>query len=80
MRHERNVFHPNVIFFGEPMAPDFHRAAIFLRQGYNLLLVMDSSLTVYPAASLLDYARQLIIFNREPTPAMTGQQWCSAAR
>lgn len=60
---------PNAVLLGEPMPPDFHRAAIFLRQGCDFLLVVGSSLTVYPAASLVDYARQLIIVNREPTPA-----------
>ncbi|RDV84256.1 SIR2 family NAD-dependent protein deacylase [Ammonifex thiophilus] len=63
------ILRPNIVLFGEPMAPDFHRAAVFLRQGCDLLLVVGSSLTVYPAAILVDYARELIIVNREPTPA-----------
>ncbi|MGO0123092.1 SIR2 family NAD-dependent protein deacylase [Desulfothermobacter acidiphilus] len=62
------VLRPQVVLFGEPMAADFHRVLVFLRQGCDLLLVIGSSLMVYPVAGLVDYARQLVIINQDPTP------------
>ncbi|MEW6182814.1 MAG: NAD-dependent deacylase [Bacillota bacterium] len=62
------LLRPDVVLFGETMAPDFNRALIVLRQGCDFILSVGSSLTVYPAASLVESAGQLIIVNREPTP------------
>ncbi|MEW6173573.1 MAG: NAD-dependent deacylase [Bacillota bacterium] len=62
------VLRPDVVLFGEAMAPDFSRAYTVLGRGCDLILVVGSSLTVYPAASLVELAGQLIIVNREPTP------------
>ncbi|MCL6561134.1 MAG: Sir2 family NAD-dependent protein deacetylase [Firmicutes bacterium] len=62
------VLRPDVVLFGETMAPDFNRAYAALRQGCDLMLVAGSSLTVYPAASLVELADRVIIVNRDPTP------------
>jgi NAD-dependent deacetylase len=62
------VLRPDVVLFGEAMAPDFQRALAALRRGCDLMLVVGSSLTVYPAASLVSFASALIIVNRDPTP------------
>lgn len=61
---------PDVVLFGEPLAPDFARAWEAV-EGADLL-VLGSSLTVWPAAGLVPKARanggRLIIANGEPTP------------
>jgi NAD-dependent deacetylase len=62
------VVRPDVVLFGEAMAPDFDRALTVLRQGCELMLIVGSSLAVYPAASLVRFADALIIVNRDPTP------------
>jgi len=62
------VLRPDVVLFGEAMAPDFERALATLRRGCDLMLVVGSSLSVYPAASLVEFADELIIVNRDPTP------------
>lgn len=62
------LLRPNVVLFGEAMAPDFGKALQALRAGCDLLLVVGSSLTVYPAASLVELAEQVVIVNRDPTP------------
>jgi NAD-dependent deacetylase len=59
---------PNVTLFGDPMPPDFE-AAWETAASCRLMLVVGSSLTVWPAASLTDLAPHLAIVNREPTPA-----------
>lgn len=62
------VVRPDVVLFGEAMAPDFERALAALRRGCDLMLVVGSSLTVYPAASLVRFADAFIIVNCDPTP------------
>jgi NAD-dependent deacetylase len=60
------------VSFGQPLPPDvLQRAAQYARHA-RLLLVLGSSLTVEPAASLPRLAKQrgarLAIINRDPTP------------
>lgn len=62
------VLRPDVVLFGEAMAPDFNAAMSQLNQGCNVMLVVGSSLRVFPAASLVGFADSFIIVNREPTP------------
>ncbi|MEW6448828.1 MAG: Sir2 family NAD-dependent protein deacetylase [Bacillota bacterium] len=62
------MLRPDVVLFGEAMAPDFNRAMSELHRGCNLMLIVGSSLKVYPAASLVGFADSFIIINREPTP------------
>ncbi|MEW6572756.1 MAG: Sir2 family NAD-dependent protein deacetylase [Bacillota bacterium] len=62
------MLRPDVVLFGEAMAPDFNAAMSELNQGCNVMLVVGSSLRVYPAASLVGFADSFIIINREPTP------------
>lgn len=61
------VLRPDVVLFEDPMGEDFFRAVQALT-GCELLLVVGSSLQVYPVASLPQRARQLVIINKEPTP------------
>ena len=65
------VFKPDITFFGE-MLPEiaWDRAVAAMRQA-DLILVIGTSLAVYPAASLPDYRKnqaELILVNRDPTP------------
>lgn len=64
----RGRLRPEVVLFEDPMPPVFERA---WREAAScgLLLVVGSSLTVWPAASLVELAPRLAIVNRDPTPA-----------
>ncbi|HIE12680.1 MAG TPA: NAD-dependent protein deacylase [Desulfotomaculum sp.] len=62
------MLRPDVVLFGETMAPDFDRAMAELHQGCDVMLVVGSSLKVFPAASLVGFADCFIIINLEPTP------------
>jgi len=59
---------PDVVLFEDPMPPVFERAWKEAAAA-ELLLVVGSSLTVWPAASLVHLTPRLAIINREPTPA-----------
>jgi NAD-dependent deacetylase len=59
---------PDVVLFGDPMPPAFEEAWR-KAAGSRLLLVVGSSLTVWPAASLAELTPHLAVINRDPTPA-----------
>ena len=61
------VLRPDVVLFEDPMGEAFFHATQALT-GCQLLIVVGSSLQVYPVASLPDRARQLVIINNDPTP------------
>lgn len=61
------VLRPDVVLFGDPMSEDFFDAEHVLMKQCSLLLVLGSSLTVYPAASLTTHAEKLVIINLQPT-------------
>lgn len=57
------VIKPNLVFFGEAVH-DLEEAAVLVGRS-DLLLVLGSSLTVFPAALLPDYARgEIVIVNK----------------
>jgi len=66
------VIKPGVIFFGEPLPALTVKEAIFQSQTSDLFIVIGSTLTVYPAASMPEYAlssgSRLVIINLTPTP------------
>ncbi|MBU4532388.1 MAG: NAD-dependent deacylase [Eubacteriales bacterium] len=62
-----SLLRPDVVLFGDQMSPDFWVATQVL-SGCQLLLVVGSSLQVYPVAGLPQLARDLVIINRDPTP------------
>lgn len=64
----RGMLRPDTVLFGDPMPPAFYEAEQ-LAARTELMLVIGSSLTVWPAASLAYRTRKLAIINREPTPA-----------
>ena len=63
---------PAAVFFGEAMPPEATRRAFELAEACDLMLVVGSSLVVYPAAQVPIAAHEagapLVIVNAEPTP------------
>ncbi len=60
---------PNIVWFGEavPLIPK----AISICEGANILLIIGTSMQVYPAASLMHYVKpDTEIFYIDPNPAM----------
>ncbi|MCL2043194.1 MAG: NAD-dependent deacetylase [Treponema sp.] len=65
------VLKPAITFFGESLPIEALRQAVTESQQADLMLVLGSSLTVYPAASMPDYTLRnggkIIIVNNMPT-------------
>ncbi|GHV95131.1 NAD-dependent protein deacetylase [Spirochaetia bacterium] len=63
---------PAITFFGESLPADALREAVSESQDADLMLVLGTSLTVYPAASMPDYTLrsggEVVIVNNMPTP------------
>jgi NAD-dependent protein deacetylase/lipoamidase len=63
---------PATISFGQALRPEVLEEAFGLARRADLLLVLGSSLVVYPAAAIPEAAvaagASLVIINREPTP------------
>ncbi len=62
---------PDVVLFGEDLTPDFARAVAAVEEA-DLLLVLGTSLTVWPVAGLVPQAVArgipVVLANRDPTP------------
>jgi len=57
---------PDIVFFGEPVK-DFDKASKWAREG-EIFFSMGTSLEVYPANMLLDFAKGArVIVNKQPT-------------
>jgi NAD-dependent deacetylase len=63
---------PTTVLFGEPMPPDAVAEAMASARGADLMLVVGTSLVVYPAADVplvaLEAGAPMVIVNAEPTP------------
>lgn len=61
---------PNVVLYGEELPMDVLKDAIKSIAKADMLLVLGSSLVVYPAAGLIDYfnGKYLVIINNDETP------------
>lgn len=63
---------PTVVLFGEPMPQQAVEEAYELARGADVMLVVGSSLAVYPAADIplvaVRSGARLVIVNAEPTP------------
>jgi NAD-dependent deacetylase len=66
------VLKPAITFFGESLPSDALREAVSESQRADLMLVLGTSLTVQPAASMPNYtlrsAGEIVIINNMPTP------------
>jgi len=66
------VLKPAITFFGESLPMDALREAVGESQQADLMLVLGTSLTVYPAASMPEYTLRaggkIVIVNNMPTP------------
>jgi len=62
---------PDVVLYGESLNQDTISRAIDALQKADMLIIGGTSLTVYPAAGLIDYFRgaKLVLINRDPTPS-----------
>ncbi|HOK00052.1 MAG: NAD-dependent deacylase [Treponemataceae bacterium] len=61
------IARPAVVLFGDPMPEAFNEALDAVKKA-DLLLVVGSSLSVYPVAYLPELVRHLVIINLTPTP------------
>lgn len=64
------IIKPDVVLYEEPLNQDIWNGAIEAILNANTLIVAGTSLTVYPASSLLHYFRgkDLILINKSSTP------------
>ncbi|MDI3534197.1 MAG: NAD-dependent deacetylase [Thermosediminibacterales bacterium] len=63
-----NLLRPNIVLFGDLMPECFFEAQQILKNECDLLMVVGSSLSVEPVASLPVLVKRLIIINKQPTP------------
>ncbi len=64
------VLRPDIVLFGEPLPAQFHQLSFPDVSACDLLLVMGTSLVVYPVASLPSYVQATavrMLINKEPT-------------
>lgn len=61
---------PDVVLYGEPLDQDVMARAVKAIQSADLLIVVGTSLVVYPAASFLRYFKgnNLVLINKTQTP------------
>ena len=68
----KSILKPAITFFGEMLPMDALREATEEAQNSDLMLVLGTSLTVYPAASIPQYTLreggEIVIVNNMPTP------------
>ena len=64
------IIKPDVVLYAEPLNENVMAGAIHAIRKADLLIVGGTSLTVYPAAGLLQYYRgsRLVLINRDETP------------
>ncbi len=64
-----NIVRPDVILYEEPLDQELFARAVSRIAGADILFAIGSSLTVFPAAGLLDYFKgeMLVIINRDTT-------------
>lgn len=65
------IIKPDVVLYGEPLRDDIIRSAIEYIGQADMLIVGGTSLSVYPAAGLIDHYRgsKLVLINRTATNA-----------
>ena len=64
------VIKPDVVLYGESLDDAVVSGAVAAIAGCDLLIIGGTSLSVWPAAGLIDYCRgKIALINRTPTPA-----------
>ena len=66
----RGIVKPDVVLYEEPLNGETIEKSVAAIADADLLIVAGTSLTVYPAAGLIDYYRgdRLVLINRDSTP------------
>ncbi len=64
----QGMLRPNVVLFGDPMPDDFFQIATELKNNSDFLLVVGTSLQVYPVAGLAELGVPMGIINLDSTP------------
>ncbi|MBQ6592663.1 MAG: NAD-dependent protein deacylase [Solobacterium sp.] len=69
-KHCGGLIKPDVVLYEEPLDGFILNRAISLIRSADVLVVLGTSLVVYPAAGLLQYfsGRKLVLINRDATP------------
>lgn len=64
------IIKPDVVLYEEPLNQNTIEDAVALIRKADLLIVAGTSLTVYPAAGLIDYyqGNRMVLINRDATP------------
>ena len=62
------VIRPDVVLFGDPMPDDFFEIAAELKQNCDFLLIVGTSLQVYPVAGIAELGVPMGIINLDSTP------------
>ncbi len=64
------IVKPDVVLYEESLDRETIEKSVLAIRGADLLIVAGTSLTVYPAAGLIDYYRgnRLVLINRDETP------------
>ncbi len=63
------IIRPDVVLYEEPLKDNFYDAIEYIKK-CDTLIIAGTSLTVYPAANLINYfkGQNLILINRDETP------------
>ena len=66
----KGIIKPDVVLYGESLPDDAFSNGLKAISKADLIIVMGSSLTVYPASSMLDYTinKKIVIINKDKTP------------
>jgi NAD-dependent deacetylase len=64
------MIRPDIVLYQERLDPDVVEASAAAIERADLLIIGGTSLTVYPAAGLIDYYRgnRMVLINRDETP------------
>ncbi len=75
------IIKPDVVLYEESLDQHVLKESIQAIKSADLLVVAGTSLSVYPAAGLLDYfsGKHLVIINRTPTPQDHSSDLCISA-
>ena len=73
------ILRPGIVWFGETLPEDQWERAVDAAQGADIFMTIGTSALVYPAAGLVQLARQsgahVVIVNSDVTPADELAEW-----